>query len=612
MCGIVGFAGKRTRISELVESLRKLEYRGYDSAGIACVVSHPPLFVVKTSGKIERLSRMVSDEADRPITAAIGHTRWATHGEPSDKNSHPHLDCSKEIAIVHNGIIENYCELRESLLKKSHRFESSTDSEVIAHLVEEFYSGDLQKAVKRASEELRGAYAIAVIHSSHPGLIVTVRRGSPLVVAHYGKAGIVASDVTPILRYTREVFFLEDGSVASIDGEGISIIDAMGNPVKPNPSLINWDEQSAEKSGFEHFMLKEIFEQPQSLRSTLAGRIRNSRVDLEELHVLEDRIESARKVKIVACGTSYHAGLVFRRLLEEIALIDTEIDVASELRYRNRKHASNNDSVIVAISQSGETADTLEFLRQNRKECSAAIAVTNSVGSSITREVDATLLLNSGPEIGVAATKTYSSQLSLLCLLAIKIAEIRCLSTKDPYDLSEMVGALVGLPGLMEGIIESSNEQTRSIADQFNGSKNFLFIGRGYGYPTALEGALKLKEISYINAFAVQAGELKHGHIALLDREFPVLAIAPSDSLRSKTLSNITEVKARGAPVILITNEDGDRSSGDWTMRVPTVVEPLFPILMAPHLQLFAYHMAVLKGLDPDKPRNLAKSVTVE
>ena len=607
MCGIIGFAGKSTRLSTLLDSLRKLEYRGSDSAGVAYINSSNQLISVKTVGTTEKLMDLLPDKADAGVTAAIGHSRWATHGEPSKKNAHPHLDCSRNLAVVHNGIIENFEDLRDRLLKRSHVFLSSTDSEVIAHLIEESYNGDLIDAVKRASGELEGAYAIAAVHKDHPGVVVVARKGSPLVIAHDGSRGLASSDVTPIISYTREVIYLEDGDIACLNAEGISILTTSGEPVDRPVSHIDWDEQAAEKSGYDHFMLKEIFEQPQALRNTIAGRIRDSKIVLAELSSIEQHIQKAESVKIVACGTSYHAGLVFKRFLEENAGVSAEIDVASEFRYR--KNVCDANSVIVAISQSGETADTLEFLRKNRKNCSASIAVTNTVGSTITREVDTSLFLNAGPEIGVAATKTYTAQLLLLYMLAIRIAQTRGLSEEKAKDHAR---TLSGIPAIVEKALVSADRETRIIAELFRNTRDFLFIGRGYSYPTALEGALKLKEISYVNASAVQAGELKHGHIALLDESFPVFAVAPSDFTKVKMASNIMEVKSRCAPVVLLTDDNASFEDQLSVIKAPFVSEWLYPIIAAPYLQLFAYHMAVLRELDPDRPRNLAKSVTVE
>jgi len=607
MCGIVGVAGKSTRLSTLLDGLRKLEYRGSDSAGVAYINSSHQLISAKTVGTTEKLLDMIPDQADATFSAAIGHSRWATHGEPSKENAHPHLDCSGSLAVVHNGIIENFEGLKDRLVDRSHVFLSSTDSEVIAHLIEGFYNGDLIEAVKRASKELEGAYAIAVVHKDHPGLIVVVRKGSPLVIAHDGSRGLIASDVTPIIRYTREVIYLEDGDIACLNAEGMKILTTSGEPVDRPVSSINWDEQAAEKSGHDHFMLKEMLEQPQALRNTIAGRIRDSGIVLAELSSIEKHIQKAKSIKIVACGTSYHAGLVFKRLLDENSNLDSEIDVASEFRYR--KNACDHNSLIVAISQSGETADTLEFLRQNKEKCSASIAVTNTVGSTITREVDASLFLNVGPEIGVAATKTYTAQLLLLYMLATSIAQTRGFSREKARDFAR---TLSGVPDIVEQTLVSADKETRALAEAFRNTRDFLFIGRGYGYPTALEGALKLKEISYVNASAVQAGELKHGHIALLDESFPVFAVAPTDSTKVKMASNIMEVKTRGAPVILLTDDRASVEDQESVIKAPFVPEWLFPIAAATYLQFFAYHMAVLRELDPDRPRNLAKSVTVE
>lgn len=530
-------------------------------------------------------------------------------GIPSDVNAHPHIDCSGKLAVVHNGIIENHTELKARLQRKGHVFKSDTDTEVIAHLIEEHFNGSLLDAVRHALVDLEGAYAIAVVHVDVPDRIVAARKGSPLVVGANGDGAYLASDVTPLLHYIRDVYFIEDGDVALLSAGEVKIFRTDGTRVSRPLTHINWTEDAAEKGGYPHFMLKEIFEEPQVIRNAITGRVKNGKTIIAELESIADKLKTTRNVQVVACGTSYHAGLVFKRFLEEYAALNVEIDVASEFRYRKIKF--DEDTIVVAISQSGETADTLEGIRIAKARGATIIAVTNVVGSTISRESHAVVYLNAGPEIGVAATKTYVSQLTVLLLIASYIAQLRGFGDKK---LMQIVNEIEGMPTIFESILATSNDLTRELAKEYFDYIHFMYIGRGYGYPSALEGALKLKEISYIHASAYQAGELKHGPIALLDRKFPVFAIVPDDSLKTKTLSNIMETRARDAKVVAICTE-GDQAVArivNSRIEVPKVSEPLYPLVMSPYLQLFAYHVAVMRGHDPDKPRNLAKSVTVE
>lgn len=608
MCGIVGIVGREFYLEQLMKGLKKLEYRGYDSSGVA-YVENGELIIRKAVGRIAALEEKLGKENKNKIPIGIAHTRWATHGIPSDVNAHPHIDCSGKLAVVHNGIIENHTELKARLQRKGHVFKSDTDTEVIAHLIEEHFNGSLLDAVRHALVDLEGAYAIAVVHVDVPDRIVAARKGSPLVVGANGDGAYLASDVTPLLHYIRDVYFIEDGDVALLSAGEVKIFRTDGTRVSRPLTHINWTEDAAEKGGYPHFMLKEIFEEPQVIRNAITGRVKNGKTIIAELEPIADKLKTTRNVQVVACGTSYHAGLVFKRFLEEYAALNVEIDVASEFRYRKIKF--DEDTIVVAISQSGETADTLEGIRIAKARGATIIAVTNVVGSTISRESHAVVYLNAGPEIGVAATKTYVSQLTVLLLIASYIAQLRGFGDKK---LMQIVNEIEGMPTIFESILATSNDLTRELAKEYFDYIHFMYIGRGYGYPSALEGALKLKEISYIHASAYQAGELKHGPIALLDRKFPVFAIVPDDSLKTKTLSNIMETRARDAKVVAICTE-GDQAVArivNSRIEVPKVSEPLYPLVMSPYLQLFAYHVAVMRGHDPDKPRNLAKSVTVE
>jgi len=605
VCGIVGIISDETKTADIVESLKKLEYRGYDSSGIA-FVKDGKIEVYKSVGKINALKNVIKDLLDERIEVGIAHTRWATHGQPNDINAHPHTDCTGKIAIVHNGIIENFRELRSMLEALWHKFKSDTDTEVIAHLIEEEYSGNLFEAVMKAIGKLDGAYAIGVIHSDHPDMIVAARKGSPLVIGIRGDMTILASDVTPIIRYTKDVIFLEDGDVALLKKGNVEVYRSSGEKVERKVQHINWDESAAEKGGYEHFMIKEIMEEPMVISSAITGRVKSGRVDIPEIKEID--FSKIRRINLVACGTSYHAALFFKYFVEFHTDLDVLVEVSSEFRYR--KPHVDKDTLTIAISQSGETADTLESIRLAKRLGSRIIAITNVVGSTITRESDVSIMMNSGPEIGVAATKTYVAQLTVLLLLGLEIIEQRGFWAGRHEKIFD---TLLRLPEVFSSILDSSN-RIKEIAKDFKDYDHFMYIGRGYGYPTALEGALKLKEISYIHAEGYPAGELKHGPIALLDENFPVFAIVPQDSLYQKMKSNIMECRARNARIIaLTTSENKDISQiADIILEVPKVPEELYPLVMSPVIQLFAYYMAVLKGHDPDKPRNLAKSVTVE
>ena len=608
MCGIVGMVGEDLTIRKLVDALKKLEYRGYDSAGVA-VNGREGLRVTKAVGRISALEKVLGEELDSNVVQGIAHTRWATHGGPSDFNAHPHTDCTGKIAVVHNGIIENFDVLRIDLEKKGHIFKSVTDTEVIAHLIEDHYSGDIVSAVRHTLVDLEGAYAIGVVHQDHPGVIVAARKGSPLVVGSTGENGYLASDVTPLLKHIRDVYFIDDGELAVIRPGSVSISRLDGTSVKKSSTRITWGEDSAEKGGYDHFMLKEIFEEPQTLRNALMSRIKDGAPSFKEIDHLKEEIAKARSITVLACGTSYHAGLVFQRFIQDYSGIRIEVEVASEFRYRRLPEGFSD--LVIAISQSGETADTLEGIRKAKRLGTRIISLTNVVGSTISRESDAVIYINAGPEIGVAATKTYVAQVAVLLLLGAGISSIVGQSSSD---IAKIVNELEGMPTVFENTLPAANEQCKRLAAEYSDFKHFMYMGRGYSYATALEGALKLKEISYIHASGYQAGELKHGPIALLDKDFPVFAIVPEDELKSKMISNIMETRARDAKVLAICSENDKEVSKTVNSRieVPRVLDPLYPLVMSPYLQLFAYYIAVKRGLDPDKPRNLAKSVTVE
>jgi len=603
MCGIVGIIGSEFKVDDLIDGLKKLEYRGYDSAGVAAVDGNG-LYVSKSVGRIDALRGVV--ETEKAVHNGIAHTRWATHGVPSDRNAHPHTDCTGKIAVVHNGIIENYQELKKGLVERGHKFHSETDTEVISHLIEENFKGDLYQAVLETLKKLRGAFAIVVIHSDIPDVMIGARKGSPLVFGCNEEKCMLASDVTPIIKYTRDVIFLEDGDVVYIQGNKARITDFSGNIVIRNRMHISWDENAAEKGGFKHFMLKEINEVPEAIESALVGRYDEKGFPV--LHELDEfNLERVKRILLVACGTSYHAGLVFKYFAEKYLDIDVLIDVASEFRYRPIR--ITDDTLTIAISQSGETADTLESIRAVRRAGGKIIAITNVVGSTITRESDVTLFMNAGPEIGVAASKTYINQLILLYTLALYMIK-KLGKWNNIHD--EISRQILNSSKIIKQIIQ--DPKIEQMADLYKNYNHFMYVGRGINTATAMEGALKLKEISYINAVAYAAGELKHGPIALLDPTFPVFAIAPKDSLYEKMRSNIEESKARNAKIITIATE-GDKEIeriSNNVIYIPQVNEDLYPLIIAPVIQLFAYYIADKRGYDPDKPRNLAKSVTVE
>jgi glucosamine--fructose-6-phosphate aminotransferase (isomerizing) len=614
MCGIVGYVGSRDAVPVIVEGLRKLEYRGYDSAGIA-VVANDCLTRRRSVGKLRNLEENLRAE---PLAGAfgIGHTRWATHGRPSEENAHPHADCTGNLVVVHNGIIENYLSLKSRLAAAGHRFVTQTDTEVVAHLVESLYQGSLEEAVRAALRELEGIYALVLLHRGEPQTLVAARMGPPLVVGLAEGEHFLASDIPALLPYTRDFVFLDDGDVVTVTPHAMRLTDAQGRPVERKPTRINWDPVQAEKGGYRHFMLKEIHEQPRAVRDTLLGRIglEEGEVHLEELGRAAEELRRARRVLLLACGTSWHAALVGKYLLEQVAHVPAEVDYGSEFRYRDP--IVNPETLAVAISQSGETADTLAAFRQAKQQGALPIAICNVQGSMLTREAAGTLLTHAGPEIGVASTKAFTSQLVALALLTLHLGRLR--GTLTAARCRELLEGLARVPHLMEDALRVSGRM-EEMSKFFAQKSDFLFLGRGINYPIALEGALKLKEISYIHAEGYPAGEMKHGPIALIDDEMPVVALVPPGRTYDKMLSNIQEVKARGGKVLAVTAQGDSRvrdvldlKAGDVIVDVPPVDEVWSPLLNVLPLQLLAYHTAVRAGRDVDQPRNLAKSVTVE
>jgi len=607
MCGIVGYVGDRDATPVLVNALRKLEYRGYDSAGIA-VIGPEGLVVRKAKGALRRLEELIATETIRG-SCGIGHTRWATHGEPSDVNSHPHTDVSGRIAVVHNGIIENHAKLRAWLEGRGIAFRSQTDTEVIAHLVDHHYAGDLLKAVVAVMGRIEGSYALAVVCEDEPGKIVAVRKDGPLVVG-LGKAeNLIASDVPALLEYTREVVYLEDKEIAVLTRDRVDFFDGAGERLSKKPSHVDWDVAAAEKGGFEHFMLKEIHEQPKALTDTFRARVDgDGKVNLSEIG-LDESWARARRVVITACGTAWHAGVVAKYAFERIARVPVDVDIASEFRYRSPLFDPSD--IFIIISQSGETADTLAAMRMARSSGARVIAITNVVGSTLAREADLVMYTWAGPEIAVASTKAFTTQLMCVYLIAIRLAALR--GTLADADAARLVGELSRLPDSARAILDRQAEIQRFASQSFNKSKAF-FMGRLFDYAISLESALKLKEISYTHSEAFAAGELKHGPIALVDDSTLVVAICTQRELFDKMDSNIKEVKARGATVLVVTF-DGEAyfdATADAVFRIPEAPGELTPILSVIPCQLYAYYCAIQRGLDPDKPRNLAKSVTVE
>ena len=622
MCGIVGYVGQKQVVPVIIDGLRRLEYRGYDSAGIAVAGNGTGLQVRRAEGKLRNLEEVIRL---KPLdgTYGIGHTRWATHGRPTEENAHPHRDCTGKIVVVHNGIVENYLQLKKQLIAEGHKFTTETDTEVIAHLVEKnLGQGDkrvaLEEAVRQTVKQLTGVFAIAVISADEPDKIVAGRNGPPAVIGLGDNEYFVASDVPAILFHTRNLFFLGDGDLATITRSGVALTDFDGHPISRQVQHITWDPIMAEKGGFKHFMLKEIFEQPRAVRDTTLGRVSldTGKVFLEEMDISEEEFRNLNKVYITACGTSWHAALAGKFMIERLAKVPVEVDYASEFRYRDP--LTGPGDLTILITQSGETADTIAAMRESRSKGSKTLGICNVVGSMIARESNGTVYTHAGPEIGVASTKAFTAQLTALFLLAVYLGQVRGKLTTE--ESKKLLAELMLIPGKLDSLL-SGEDVTEELAKEYHRVADFLFLGRGIHYPIALEGALKLKEISYIHAEGYPAGEMKHGPNALIDEELPVVIIAtrdvndPDSVLRyEKTLSNLKEVKARSGTVIAVATEGDEeiKESADHVIYVPPAPELLSPILEIVPLQLLAYHIAVRRGCDVDQPRNLAKSVTVE
>ncbi len=608
MCGIVGYVGPRQVTSLLIEGLRRLEKRGYDSAGIA-VINGKGLVVVKQPGKLSVLEGLLRESTPKG-TVGIGHTRWATHGPPNQTNAHPHTDQSGRIALIHNGIIENARAIRKVLEQRGHTFKSETDTEVLAHLVGECYQGNLEEAVAQALREVEGAYGIAVICSEEPDVLVAARKGSPLLVGVGDGEWFVASDASAILSQTRSVVYLDDGEMVVLTRNGYHVRDLAATRIEKPVAQIEWDLATIERGGYDHFMLKEIFEQPDTVRNTMRGHLLEeegtSRVS--GLNLTDDDIKQINRIVITACGTSWHSALIGEYMLEELARIPVEVEYASEFRYRNP--VVDDRTLVIAISQSGETADTLAAVREAKRRGARTLGIVNSVGSTIAREVDGGIYLHAGPEVGVASTKAFTSQVIALALITLRFGRLRNLSILQGR---QIISALRALPGQVQNILDRASE-VEALADQFWRANNALYLGRGVNFPVALEGALKLKEISYIHAEGYPAAEMKHGPIALIDENMPVVFIAPKDGTHGKIISNVEEVRARGGQVIGIGTEGDDQLNrlATATFTIPETLDLLTPILTVIPLQLFSYYVAVRRGCNVDQPRNLAKSVTVE
>jgi glucosamine--fructose-6-phosphate aminotransferase (isomerizing) len=617
MCGIVGYVGTQRAVPIILDGLKRLEYRGYDSAGVAVYCDDHTLGIRRASGKLRNLEDVMRlDPVDGNY--GIGHTRWATHGRPTEENAHPHRDCTGDIVVVHNGIVENYLGLKEQLQSEGHVFRTETDTEVIAHLVEKYFEGNLEEAVRTAVRQLRGVFALAVLSRQDPNKIVAAREGPPVVVGLGKGEYFVASDVPAILSHTRDMFFLADGDMAVLTPEGVQLSDFFGRAIKRQVQHVLWDPIMAEKGGYKHFMLKEIFEQPRAVRDTTLGRVgqETGRVFLDEMDISPKEFQSFKSVKIIACGTSWHAALAGKFLFEKLARIPVEVDYGSEFRYRDP--IVSNEVLTVVISQSGETADTLAAQREAKSKGSKTLAICNVVGSMITREASGSIYTHAGPEIGVASTKAFTCQLTALAILGLYLAQMRGVVNEE--ESRAFVQELVRIPGKLETIL-SHDAVYEELARKLFRATDFLYLGRGIHFPIALEGALKLKEISYIHAEGYPAGEMKHGPNALIDESLPVVVLATHDPLSressvlyEKTLSNIQEVKAREGKVVAIVTEGNTevRKVADEVIEIPAAPDLLSPILEIVPLQLLAYHIAVRRGCDVDQPRNLAKSVTVE
>lgn len=609
MCGIVGYVGEKQAANFLIDGLTKLEYRGYDSAGIA-VFDGEKINVAKSVGRLAALKEKIKNNTPEGVMG-IGHTRWATHGRPSDVNSHPHTDCSGKFAIVHNGIIENFMSLKEELIAKGHRFVSETDTEVVAHLIEDVYEGDFVEAVNKVLNRIEGSYSLAFMCQDYPDTLICTKKDNPLVIGLGEGENFIASDIPAIIAYTRRTYIMNDGEIAVVKKDSIWVTDRKGNPITKKVFEVNWNAEAAEKGGYEHFMLKEIHEQPKAVRDTISPRINkeNTQVVLDELKWTKEYVENFNKIYIVACGTAYHAGLVGKYYIEKLARIPVEIDIASEFRYRDP--IIDEHTLTIVISQSGETSDTLAALKESKRLGAKTLAITNVVGSSIAREADQVMYTWAGPEIAVASTKAYTTQLVTMFLFAMYVSGLKGTITTERTH--ELLTQLRLLPDEINRTLEDV-EPIKTFAKNYAFNNDVFYIGRSLDYNVALEGSLKLKEISYIHAEAYAAGELKHGTLALIESGVPVIALATQKSVYEKTLSNIKEVKARDAVMIGIAAEDDNELEKyvDHVIKVPATDELLIPLLTVVPLQLLAYYAAITRGCDVDKPRNLAKSVTVE
>lgn len=609
MCGIVGYVGYRDCSDVLVSALSKLEYRGYDSAGIA-VFENGEIETVKTKGKLDDLREKLKDIGKPDGHIGIGHTRWATHGEPSDINSHPHSGA--RVTIVHNGIIENYIELKEFLTSQGRTFLSETDTEVVAQLLDYRYNGDPIKTIDECMADLKGSFALGIMFKDFPDRIFAVRRESPLIVGVTENESFIASDVPAILKYTRNYYLLEHNEIATLTSEGVSFVDQYLQPIKKELKIADWDEEAAEKSGYPHFMIKEINEQPSAIKTTIMPRIKDGLPTLEENGITIEKLKEFKNITIVACGTAMHAGMVGKYVIEDLARVPVTVDIASEFRYRNPIIGSGD--LVIIISQSGETADSLAAMRLAKEKGATTLAIVNAKGSSIAREADMLIYTLAGPEISVASTKAYITQLSVMYLFAFKLALAK--ETIDEAQCKKLVSALIKMPEAVQYVIDKCEENCKYIATKLINAESLLYIGRGLDYALSMEGSLKLKEVSYIHSESYAAGELKHGTISLIEKNMPVIAVATQTDIIPKTISNIVEVKSRGAKVILVCTDvcakQLKEGIADYVVEIPHTDELLMPITAVVPLQMLAYYTSVNRGIDPDKPRNLAKSVTVE
>ena len=608
MCGIVGYIGTCQAAPVLLDGLSKLEYRGYDSAGIA-VYDGNKIQMQKAMGRLKVLEEMTQNGATLPGTVGIGHTRWATHGAPSDLNAHPHFNKDHSIVVVHNGIIENYLKLKKKLMSKGYEFLSETDTEVIAHMLDYYYNGDPLATITKVMHRMEGSYALGILFRDYPDEVYAVRKDSPLIVGTSKSGNLIASDVPAVLKYTRDVYFLENEEIVKLTRDGLHFYNIDEEELEKEATHIDWDMNAAEKGGYEHFMLKEMHEQPKAVKDTLTPRIKNGDVVIEELGMTDEEIRAIRKIFIVACGSAYHTGVTSKYIFEKLARIPVEVDLASEFRYRDP--VIDGQDVVIAISQSGETADTLAAVELAKSRGAFIYGICNAIGSSIPRATHTGSYIHVGPEIGVASTKAFTGQVTVLAMLALTLAKAK--GTIDEQHYLSIVQELNHIPEKMKEVLEL-NDTLAELSKTFTYAHNFIYLGRGYSYPVALEGALKLKEISYIHAEGYPAAEMKHGPIALIDAEMPVVVIATQNGLYEKVLSNIQEIKARKGKVIaFVTKGDTVISKiADCSIELPETIECLDPLITTVPLQLLAYHIAVCKGMDVDQPRNLAKSVTVE